>query len=105
MLSSSCTHTENITMVADWQIWGDVDAETVITEYLQEAVDRGELTAFEILLVSGGGAFSLKYVAFMAFAEFEFEDLVKPKKRARRLLNRVVHDTDVKVRWVKRTCD
>lgn len=92
---------EMVRIYADWQIWGDVDARDFITDLLNAAYVDRKIINYDVLVATGGGPFGVMYTSFFVDTKFRFEDLVKPKKEARRLLNEIVLDTDVDVRWIK----
>lgn len=92
---------EPVRIFADWQVWGDGNAEVLVTEYLSDAADRDQIDAFKILVHSDGGPFGLQYVCFTVDTNFNFNQMMKPKKASRKILNAIVHDTDVSIRWIK----
>lgn len=92
---------EMVRIYADWKIWGDVEAREHIADLLSAAYEDGKISNYEILAATDGALFGLMYVSFYVDTKFRFEDLIKPKKEARRLLNEIVSDTDVDVRWIK----
>lgn len=94
--------TTPIRILADWQIFGDVDAIDYTTFLLDAALERGEITAYGVIFADNTGPFGLHYVYFSVLTEFNAEQLNAPKATAKALLDGIVHDTDVEVRWIGR---
>lgn len=99
-----------VTIEADWTLFfNDVskttDPEVHMADLLSHGLSRGLITSYEILTTDSNGPFGLCYVYFRVKAEFTAEQLNAPKASAKILLDEVVRDNDVDVRWVGRSVD
>lgn len=94
--------TAPVMLFADWQIFGDVDPHQYMAYKLDLAVEKGDINAYSILIAGGSGAFGLLYVYFTVDVDFTAEQLNSPKASGKAILNKIVGDTDVQVRWIGR---
>lgn len=99
------TTTPTITIVAEQQLLTDGDPQRIMTEVLTDAQKAGLITRFEITHVYPG-VWGLQLVTFTVAREidgnrFKAEhDAEQAKAAAKALLDFIIGDTDVDVRWI-----
>ena len=92
-----------IRFFADWQIltW---DEGFVVQDHMHDLfsdTNQSEVDNFAILLVAGDRGFH--YVFFTGTVDVdEYETNPNTKRDIKKILDEIVHDTDVKVRWHER---
>lgn len=86
---------------ADWQILGEVDGREYLDSLLNEAKADGVLEAYEIKFVVGQRGEDFFYTYFTADIDVDLgaSNVDELRKDAENLLNTVILDTDVSVRW------
>lgn len=86
---------------ADWQILGEVDGREYLDSLLNEAKADGVLEAYEIKFVVGRRGEDFFYTYFTADINVDLgaSSIDELRKDAENLLNTVILDTDVSVRW------
>lgn len=94
--------TRSITAFADWQIISeDVDADIYLSDLLTKGVSDGKIKTHEVYVTSGYG---LSYVFFSVTLDMTLSEeasLIDVKAVITQILNDIVHDTDVSVRWTQ----
>lgn len=88
--------------VADYELFGDVDAAEWMTAVLQKEKDELSIHDFKVLN-STSGAFGIQFVTFIVDMDAP-ESVLRTNDEAAaygvEILNRMIGDTDVSVRWV-----
>lgn len=91
---------------ADWQIL-TFDEKLDPVQHMHELFDeeaQDMVQDFDVLVSSGhGGLFYVFFTGTMLLDVEEVLDRPKPKKRVKLVLDEIVCDTDVKVRWIERS--
>lgn len=89
-----------VEIIADWQILGDVNPLDYMVGLLDAAVVGKKITDWKINDIAGGRDFY--FVSFKVQMNFTAHQLNFWKESATSILNEIVHDTDVDVRWITR---
>lgn len=95
-----------IRVVAECQLFSDSEGTAWMTETLNEAMNNGTPDAISAFTVTGchPGRFGIQLVTFtvdVPLSHFGFVSFDTAKVTATTLLNRIVGDTDVQVRWLE----
>lgn len=85
--------------LAEYQLFGDVEGVSWMTEHLSRAKTEGHIEGYDVFDAIVG-RWGIRLVSFTADVKVSPKQLVNPKDVIKPLLDRIVKDTDVEVRWV-----
>lgn len=99
MRNASADYPVHVHVVAEHQLFSESEGWLWMNQMLEEAVDAGKIQTGKVL-DSSYGPFGLQLVLFSVDLFIPACNQAGAKKYVRKLLNKVVGDTDVNVRWI-----